>query len=295
MNASEFLVFIEKKGTLILDGATGTNLQMRGLPIGTAPESWVLDQPHKIQALHADFLRAGSDILLTCTFGGTRLRLAHAGLDEKIHEVNSNAVKLVLQAAAGKEVLVGGSMGPTGEMMLPYGTLSEEDAYAAYHQQAEILLAAGVDLLVIETQFDLQEATLAVKAVRDLHANIALVCSFSYDRGMRTMMGVKPEQMAETFNPLEVTVLGINCGKSLHENLTVLKTLQANTDKPIWFKPNAGMPQTAPDGSLFYDVTPEQMGQYAKEWKAAGARLIGGCCGTSPQHLAEIAKIGKLM
>ena len=148
---------------------------------------------------------------------------------------------------------------------------------------------ACVDLLVIETQFDLTEAQAAVRAVRSLDSEIALVCSFSYDRGVRTMMGVKPAQMAEIFNEMAVDALGINCGKSLDDNLAVLKTLKENTSKPIWFKPNAGLPTANPDGSTSYDVSPQMMGDQAKTWIAEGARLVGGCCGTSPEHLAEIA------
>ncbi len=150
-----------------------------------------------------------------------------------------------------------------------------------------------MDLLVIETQFDLNEAQAAVRAVRSLDTQIALVCSFSYDRGVRTMMGVKPFQMAEIFNELAVDALGINCGKSLEDNLTVMKTLKENTSKPIWFKPNAGLPTSNLNGSTSYDVTPEMMGALVPAWVEAGARLVGGCCGTSPEHLAAIASIVK--
>ncbi len=289
MKTSHFLSLLEQKQTLILDGATGTNLQKRGLPVGTAPETWLFDNPHGITQLYSDFVEAGSDIILTCTFGGNRTRLAHANLTEKIVEVNQTAVQLAKEVTKDKNVLVAGSLGPTGEMMQPFGTMSEEQVFEIYAEQARILLNAGVDLLVIETQFDLNEAQGAVRAVRSLDSEIALVCSFSYDRGVRTMMGVKPAQMAEIFNKLAVDALGINCGKSLDDNLAVLKTLKGNTSKPIWFKPNAGLPTANPDGSTSYDVSPEMMGNQAKTWIAEGARLVGGCCGTSPEHLAEIA------
>lgn len=290
MNSIEFLSLLNQKPTLVLDGATGTNLQKRGLPIGTAPETWLFDNPGGISQLYSDFVQAGSDIILTCTFGGNRTRLGHANLAERITDVNRIAVELARQVTKGKDVLVAGSIGPTGEMMQPFGTLSEEQAFEIYAEQAKILIEAGVDLLVIETQFDLTEAIAAVKAVRSLSDDIALVCSFSYDRGVRTMMGVKPAQMAETFNPMAVDALGVNCGKSLEDNLNVLSTLKENTNKPIWFKPNAGLPTSNPDGTTSYDVTPQMMADQVPAWIGAGAKLVGGCCGTSPEHLAAIAE-----
>lgn len=290
MNSIEFLSLLNQKPTLVLDGATGTNLQKRGLPIGTAPETWLFDNPTSISQLYSDFVQAGSDIILTCTFGGNRVRLGHANLAERITDVNRIAVELARQVTKGKDVLVAGSIGPTGEMMQPFGTLGEEQAFEIYAEQAKILIEAGVDLLVIETQFDLTEAIAAVKAVRSLSDDIALVCSFSYDRGVRTMMGVKPAQMAETFNPMAVDALGVNCGKSLEDNLNVLTTLKENTNKPIWFKPNAGLPTSNPDGTTSYDVTPQMMADQVPAWIGAGAKLVGGCCGTSPEHLAAIAE-----
>ncbi|MBW6471720.1 MAG: homocysteine S-methyltransferase family protein [Anaerolineaceae bacterium] len=290
MNSSDFLSLLDQKQTLVLDGATGTNLQKRGLPIGTAPETWLFDNPAGISQLYSDFVQAGSDIILTCTFGGNRTRLAHANLTDKIVEVNQTAVVLAKEVIQDKDVLIAGSLGPTGEMMQPFGSMSEAQVLDIYAEQAKILLDSNVDLLVIETQFDLNEAQAAVRAVRSMDTEIALVCSFSFDRGVRTMMGVKPVQVAEIFNDLPVDAIGINCGKSLEDNLAVLKTLKENTTKPIWFKPNAGLPTSNVDGSTSYDVTPEKMGNQAKLWIAEGARLVGGCCGTSPEHLAAIAK-----
>lgn len=290
MKSSAFLSLLDQKQTLVLDGATGTNLQKRGLPVGTAPETWLFENPQGIKQLYSDFVKAGSDIILTCTFGGNRIRLGHANLTDRMQEVNQVAVQLAKEVTAGKDVLVAGSLGPMGEMMQPFGSLSEEQVFEFYQEQAQILIPAGVDLLVIETQYDLNEAQAAVRAVRSVDPDIALVCSFSYDRGVRTMMGVKPFQMAEVFNELPVDAVGINCGKSLEDNLSVLKTLKENTSKPIWFKPNAGMPTSNPDGSTSYDVTPQMMGAQVPVWLAAGARLVGGCCGTSPEHLASIAQ-----
>jgi len=250
----------------------------------------VLEKPEAILALNQAFIAAGSDILLTCTFGGTRLRLEASGLADSFEEVNRKAVALTREAVTGTEMWVAGSIGPTGHMLSPLGTVSEEEAEKNYRDQARILLESGVDLIVIETQFDLNEASAAVRGVRAVDAQIPLVCSFSYDRGTRTMMGVKPETMAATIGALNVDVLGINCGRSLDENLQALQTLSRVTDKPIWFKPNAGMPELGEDGKPTYSVAPEQMGALVPDWLAAGAQIVGGCCGTSPEHLAEIAK-----
>ena len=274
----------------VIDGATGTNLQRTGLPVGASAEIWVLENPEAIADLERAFVAAGSDILLTCTFGGTRLRLEASGLADRFEEINRQAVEIAQSATAGTDVLVAGSLGPTGQMMAPLGTLSAEAAEGAYRAQAELLVDAGVDLLVIETQFDLAEAVAAVRGVRAVDGEIPLVCSFSYDRGTRTMMGVSPEAMAETIGGLAVDVLGINCGRSLDENLQALGRLRQATEKPIWFKPNAGLPEMDEDGKPTYSVSPAEIGALVPAWLAAGAQLVGGCCGTSPEHLAAIAK-----
>lgn len=286
-SSPSFLDRLASGQVLISDGATGTNLQSRGLARGTAPETWVLEQPQQILQLHRDFLTAGADILLTCTFGGTELRLAHAGLAVQAEQINAQAVALAKQAA-GDAALVAGSIGPTGQMLQPFGNLAEEDALAAFTRQARWLVEAGVDLLVIETQFDLAEARLALQAARAV-CDLPVVCSFSYDRGTRTMMGVKPAQMAAELGEM-ADVLGINCGRSLEQNLQALRELRAVTDKPIWFKPNAGLPATDEHGGTVYSVSPEQMGACVPDWLSAGARIVGGCCGTSPAHLQRIAE-----
>lgn len=273
----------------ITDGATGTNLQRMGLPMGASAEIWVLENPEAVAKLERSFVEAGSDIILSCTFGGTRLRLEASGLADQFEAINRKAVEIAQAVTKGTDVLVAGSIGPTGHMLAPLGTLKEEDAEADFKAQARLLVEAGVDLLVVETQFDLSEATAAVRAVRAVDAEIPLVCSFSYDRGTRTMMGVKPEDMVARIGDLAVDALGINCGRSLDENFQALGQLRQATDKPIWFKPNAGMPEMDEDGKPTYSVSPAEMGALVPAWLEAGAQLVGGCCGTSPAHLAAIA------
>ena len=277
----------------VTDGATGTNLQRMGLPVGAAAELWVMDNPNAIRSLEQAFIEAGSDIILTCSFGGTRLRLEASGLGDRFEAVNRKAVEIAREAAMGTDVLVAGSIGPTGHMLSPLGTLSAGEAEQNFTDQARILSDSGVDLIVIETQFDLNEAAAAVRGVRAVDGEIPLVCSFSYDRGTRTMMGVRPGEMAEVVGAMAVDVLGINCGRSLEENLQALQQLRDATDKPIWFKPNAGMPEMDADGKPSYSVTPEEMGALVPGWLGARAQLVGGCCGTSPEHLVEIVKAVK--
>ncbi len=285
--------FLERLSTgdvLVSDGATGTNLQHMGLPGGMAAEAWVLDRPDQIQALNQAFIAAGADILLTCTFGATRLRLTTGGLADHFEAVNRKAVEITRAAAASHDVFVAGSIGPLGHMLAPLGQVTVEEAESEFRDQAALLCEAGVDLIVVETQFDLKEASAAIRGVRSVDSAIPLVCSFSYDRGTRTMMGVSPEGMAAEISPLGVDVLGINCGQSLEDNLSALTLLDGATDKPLWFKPNAGLPVAGPDGEATYTLTPEEMGAMVPTWIEAGARVVGGCCGTSPEHLAEIAR-----
>jgi 5-methyltetrahydrofolate--homocysteine methyltransferase len=289
MNKNGFLSKLAAGEVLVSDGATGTNLQKWGLPVGAAAEAWVLENPDGIQKLNRAFIDSGSDILLTCTFGATRMRLAASNLADQIIAVNRQAVKITREAVANADILIGGSIGPTGHMLAPLGTVTEDEAESDFKEQAQILVDEGVDLIVIETQFDINEASAAVRGVRSVDESIPLVCSFSYDRGTRTMMGVKPEDMVKAMGALDVDILGINCGRSLEENFTVLKQLSGLTDKPIWFKPNAGMPTTDEQGIPAYSVTPEAMGKLVPEWASTGAGIIGGCCGTSPEHLAAIA------
>jgi 5-methyltetrahydrofolate--homocysteine methyltransferase len=253
---------------------------------------WVMDNPAAVAQLHTDFLNAGSDVLLTNTFGSSRLHLQHAGLAERFEASNRQAVALLRKVVEGSSALVGGSMGPLGEMLQPYGTLADEDAVNAYAEQARVLSEAGVDLLVIETQFDLNEAKAAIRGAQSV-TDLPLVCSFSYDRGTRSMMGVKPALMGKELADLGVAALGINCGRSLEDNFKALEELRQVTSLPLWFKPNAGMPHNDEAGNLVYDVTPEIMAAQVPQWIAAGARLVGGCCGTSPEHLQAIARAVK--
>jgi len=279
---------------MVSDGATGTNLQKVGLAAGVSPETWVMEQPQKILDLESAFVRAGSDIILTCTFGATSLRLKDGSYANRVVDINHRAVELARQASLERsDVLVGGSMGPVGGLIKPYGPLTVEEVTSAYSMQAIALTEAGVDLLVIETQFSLEEALAAFNAARQA-GNLPIVVSFSYDRGVRTMMGVKPAQVVNTFKPLGVTAIGANCGTSL-ENMELIVKEYATLapDLPIWVKPNAGMPELNDKGETIFKVTPQEMGAATQGYILNGARIVGGCCGNTPEHVAEIVKVVK--
>lgn len=290
---NKFLEQLKTGKILVADGATGTNLQARGLPRGVSGEHWVLEKPEEIIRLHTDFIQAGADILLTCTFGASPIRLEDGELAGRAIEVNRRAVELGRQAIGDRPVLLAGSIGPAGKLLKPFGPLDEETAGHAFAEQAGALSQAGVDLLVVETQFDLNEAQMILRAVRTV-TDLPLVCSFSFDRGTRTMMGVKPSQLEAAMKDLDVSMLGINCGRSLAENLAALKELRASTSLPIWFKPNAGLPEIDSLGNTYYATTPEQMSVQVHDWIEAGAQVVGGCCGTSPEHLRKIASAARL-
>lgn len=295
MPLSAFIDQIHARKVLVADGATGTNLQKRGLAGGQPSEAWLFDHPKEIIRLHCDFLEAGADILLTNTFGASAIRLETAALGKGVEQVNIQAVDLarlaIATAAPARPIYIGGSMGPAGQLLKPYGPLGEYQVESSFTVQAKALAKGGVDFLCVETHFDIKEASLAVSAAKT--TGLPVVVSFSYDRGVRTMMGVSAKAMAEAMQPLEADVLGVNCGRSLEENFIVLQELRQATSLPIWFKPNAGIPEVDEKGAAVYSITPQEMGALAPQWVKAGAQVVGGCCGTSPEHLREIARAVK--
>ena len=290
---NRFLERLNNGDILVADGATGTNLQKMGLQGKFVPEDLVLDQPDILLKLETSFVEAGSDIILTCTFGGTSLRMKESKYADRASEVNMRAVELARKAASARtDVLVAGSIGPTGVLMKPYGPLLPEEAKAAFAAQAKALAEGGVDLLVIETMFAFDEATAAFEGARSV-TDLPIVVSFSYDRGVRTMMGVKPADVIKKYKEMGAVAVGANCGTTL-ENMEKIVQEYAATEPgfPIWAKPNAGLPRMEGTTAV-YDVTPEQMGESALKNIASGARIVGGCCGSSPEHVAGIAKVVK--
>ena len=276
---------------LVADGATATNYQQMGMTIGVAPEEWVFDQPDKVLGLHRAFIAAGSDIILTDTFGATSPRLRESPYARRTTDLNRRAVALAREAASTRPgVLVAGSMGPTGMLMEPFGELTPAAAADAYAEQAAALTDGGVDLLLLETFFALEEALAAIEGVRRASA-LPLVVSFSFDQGTRTMMGVSPTRVVEAIAPLGVAAVGANCGRSLEDMERVVHEFAAlHAGIPLWIKPNAGLPRMVGDIAR-YDMGPAEMAEYARRFIDAGARIVGGCCGSSPEHVAAIAAV----
>jgi 5-methyltetrahydrofolate--homocysteine methyltransferase len=275
--------------TLVADGATATNYQQMGMEIGVAPEEWVVDEEDKVRGLHQAFVDAGSDIILTNSFGGTALRLKDSRYAGQVRRLNRRAAQLARQAASRPGVLVAGSMGPTGLLMQPFGDLTHSVAADVYAEQAASLAEGGVDLLLLETFFALEEAMAAIDGVRRASA-LPLVVSFSFDQGVRTMMGLSPATMIAALAPLGLAAIGANCGRSLADMEKVVGELAAaKAGIPLWIKPNAGLPRMVGDVAR-YDTTPETMADYACRFLAAGARIVGGCCGSTPGHVGAIAE-----
>jgi 5-methyltetrahydrofolate--homocysteine methyltransferase len=272
---------------VLADGATGTNYQDMGIEPGVAPEEWVFDAPERVQELHRRFVEAGSDLVLTCTFGATTPRLADGPLAGRAIEVNTRAAELAREAV-GDGRLVAGSLGPTGQLVEPYGVLTRETCVAAYAEQAQALAEAGVDLLVLETFFALEEALWAVEGVQEA-TDLPLVASFSFDQGTHTMMGVSPTDVVAAVEPLGVAALGANCGRSLGDTDAIVTELIAAATLPLWVKPNAGVPRIVGD-AVVYDADPEMLAEHVRDYVDRGVRVVGGCCGSTPAHIAAIAR-----
>ena len=292
---NKFLERLNSGEILVADGATGSNLQKMGLKPGKPPEDLIIDDPDTLLKLASSFAEAGSDIILTCTFGGTRMRMKDSKYQDRTPEVNMRAAEIARKAASLRSGgLVAGSMGPVGALIKPYGPLEMEDVKATFAEQAKALAEGGVDLLLIETMFSFEETTAAFEGAKSM-TDLPIVVSFSYDRGTRTMMGVKPKDVMKRYTEMGATLVGANCGNTLANMELVVKEYAATVPNfPMWVKPNAGVPHMDIETEQgVYDMGPEDMATYAKKYVALGAKVVGGCCGNTPEHIAAIAKAVK--
>jgi 5-methyltetrahydrofolate--homocysteine methyltransferase len=283
---------IAEKGVLLADGATGTNLFAMGLESGEAPELWNEDAPRKVTRLHQDFVDAGSDIILTNSFGGTRHRLKLHGAQDRVFELNRKAAELARAVAdkAGRKIIVGGSVGPTGELLAPLGALSFENTVAAFREQIEGLKAGGADIVWIETMSSPDEIRAAAQAAIEAGLPYTITCSF--DTAGKTMMGLHPREIHSVAAglPEQPVAVGANCGVGAPDILSSLLDMsRANPDAALIVKGNCGIPEFRGE-KIVYSGTPELMAQYVHLAIDAGAAIIGGCCGTTCEHLRAMRK-----
>ncbi len=289
--------YLQQEGVLVLDGAMGTQLFARGLVSGGSPEEWNVTNPERVQDVHRAYVEAGSQIILTNSFGGTRYRLKLHNLQDRVVELNRAAAQNARAAAdaADHRVLVAGSMGPTGELLEPMGTMTYEECRAAFAEQAQGLIEGGVDILWIETMSDLNEVKAAIEGARQAaaaaNADIAISATMSFDTHGRTMMGVTGTQLVKELSGLGLTAFGANCGNNIPDTEAALAEMHAAAPEMILIaKANAGMPRY--EGSkLVYDGTPDVMGAYADRMRRNGIQLIGGCCGSGPEHIHMMRQV----
>ncbi len=283
------------KRTLLADGAMGTQLQSAGLELGECGEAWCLDHPDRVRAIHRTYVDAGADLLITNTFGGSRLALTRHG-ESRITSINRAAALLAREAFGGRQGWVIGDVGPFGGILAPLGENEPAAVADALLEQCTALVEAGVDAILIETQTALEELEIGVEAARKAGAT-TVIGSLAYDRmhastDVRTMMGVSPEEAMERLVALDVDVLGMNCGAKVGIALaaTVVRRYRALSDLPILAQPNAGTPELR-DGVMVYLEEPSDMAAQVPALVASGAAIVGGCCGTTPAHIAAFKHI----
>ncbi len=290
--ADRFGHLLETRDVLVADGATGTNLFEAGLGSGDSPELWNVDRPHTVTANHEAMAAAGADIILTNSFGGNAMRLKLHGAAHRVGELNRAAAALARGVAdrCGRPLLVAGTMGPTGEIMRPVGDLGREDAVDAFREQAQALAQGGADVIWVETMSAIEEAAAAVEGASS--SGLPVVCTMTFDTNGRTMMGVTPEDAVGFCDSCEepLAAFGANCGNGFGELVAAVAAMDtvAQGRHVLVAKANCGIPEYI-DGEIRYSGTPEAMKVYARLARDAGAVIVGGCCGSTPGHIAALA------
>ena len=281
---------LELKKPLVSDGAWGTFLQKQGLQPGECPELWCVTRPDVVRNIADSYIAAGSDMIETNSFGANRFKLKYFNLENRVSEINESAAAISRKSAgADKHVL--GSMGPTGKILL-MGDVSEEELYDAFSEQAKALERGGVDACCVETMTALDEATLAIRAVKE-NTKLEVICTFTFDKNAKsfaTIMGVTPAEMTRTILEAGADIVGTNCGNGMEDMTAIVKQIRAeSSETPILVHANAGRPIVENNVTTFPE-TPEEMARHALETVKAGADIIGGCCGTTPEHIKSIIK-----
>jgi len=286
---SRFLEELNKR-ILIMDGAMGTQLMAGGVRPEDCFDAQNLKNPKLVESIHKAYVDAGADIIETNTFGANRIKLADYGLDGKVHLINVEAVKIARQAS-GDKIFICGSIGPLGKMLDPLGEITFDQAYEAFAEQAKALEEGGVDVVSVETISDLQEMRAAVIAIKS-ETKLPVIASMTYDDGEKTIYGTTPEVAAAVLEPLGIDVISANCSTGPEGLLKVSRKLLAVSSKPVMVMPNAGMPELI-NNKAVYKMTPKRFGEFAEKFAELGVRIIGGCCGTGPEHIRAIVDVLK--
>jgi len=274
---------------LLSDGAWGTLLQAKGLKPGECPELWNITHRNEILDIAKSYIDAGSDIIETNSFGGSIIKLSQYGLSARVREINE-AAAAISREAAGKDKLVAGSVGPTGKMLV-MGDITEEELYNAFSEQSKALENGGADIIIIETMTAIDESALAVRAAKD-NTNCTVILTMTFSKTpkgeYRTMMGASPEEMVKVAKTEGADIIGSNCGNGIADMIGIVKAIRSfDADIPVMIQANAGMPELI-DGKTVYRESPELMASYVDELVKAGSNIIGGCCGTTPEHIRKI-------
>jgi 5-methyltetrahydrofolate--homocysteine methyltransferase len=289
MSKKKFNDLINKK-VVILDGATGTEFIKRGMPQGVSPELWALENPDAVNEIHNAYIAAGSDIVYVPSFGANRLKLEEFDLADRLHEINSSLAKAV-KANIGERALAFGDIAPTGQFVQPFGDLAFEDAVNIYKEQAKALIDGGVDGFAIETMMDIQETRAAVLAVKET-CDLPIIVTMTFDENMCTLTGNDPVSALVTLQALGVDAFGCNCSTGPKNMIELIKRIKEYATIPLLTKPNAGMPKLV-DGKTVFDMKPDEFAGFVEDLVGAGANIIGGCCGTTPEHIKAQADAAK--
>ncbi len=280
-------------GRMILDGATGSNLQKRGLPAGVCPEAWILEHPEVLVDLQKEYIQAGSDVVYAPTFSGNRIKLEEYGLQEQLDQMNQDLVGLsrraIQESGVDRQVLIAGDLTMTGQQLVPMGTLEFEDLVDIYKEQVQYLEAGGIDFIVVETMMSLQECRAAVLAVKEC-SELPVMVTLTFNEDGRTLFGTDPATAALVLDTMGVDAVGVNCSTGPDQMCGVVQSMSRYTALPIVAKPNAGLPQLV-DGATVYEMGPEEYAREMMSLVEAGADILGGCCGTTPEHIRCLAQM----
>ena len=282
MTRSEFQALLDK-GPVILDGATGSNLRASGMPVGVCTEQWVLEHPEVLQNLQRAYAEAGSQIVYAPSFGANRLSLSMYGLEDRLAEMNRALVQLSRDAVGGR-AYVAGDMATCGKPVDVEGGVSYDTLIEVYREQAQLLVDAGVDLIGLETMMGVTECSAAIEAIRSV-CDLPVMCTLTLDAVGAAYFDGDAELAAQTLPALGVDAIGVNCGQGPELYVSVIQRMRAHTDLPLIAKPNAGLPVIQSDGSAVYGMSPGKFAREMQQLKKAGASILGGCCGTTPEHI----------